>query len=900
MPLSVTCGCGHKFRANEQFAGKEGPCPACGQQVKLQGPAVPPFDVFLSYSSKDKTIADAAVAVLEQRGLRCWVAPRNIVAGKEWGESIIEGLESSALMVLVFSQHSNQSQQVIREVERAVAKGIPIIPFRIEDIPTSKAMEYFISCHHWLDAIDPPLEQHLLKLADMAGHLLGSAPPRTDADAGGLAGKLNAAARTLLGRDRRLQAFVAIAAVVVLAACVALFSAVFGGRDAVASSGLIAAKAQAEVVARQVQALDPGQGLADQIAAVERDHNAAAALFGDKQFAKAETAYAKLAEEGQRVLEIGKERTAAMAKRTAMETALAAAQAAHAEEFAQSDWDNARTHAGKAENLFASGDFASAIEHWNNAAAAYSAAAEAGKKSGLPRLKALALWTSMAAGNKWWFESLRPQPQSASEDPLGGFDPAPGFLPGVRIPGRTIGGGIPAEPVPDDWPPFKATVQQGTVFLDIQARDGLGVDPALIDRLIETQDPGLLDATATKVVDQLKARHGADVEMAYRLGTNVAKLRIMCDLGIVTARPFGGVAALKSPSRGDIIWSTDYVMHRATVTGAPQDLIDTVKEIRRLFDENSDGLYDGDHALTFVYPRMKQRYAAVYDKYFSSVEATTAMFAQAKPPANPPEFPSRSAEDTERMTRLENLGAWFLTDIDRFDRPPVSIVFGFEERGPLHTEPDPEPIMADILQFPMLWRLGLRPLPLQDEHLERLPTLAHLRELWIGSESITPAGMAHVARIPSLEELWLYDTQAPDDEIVPLAACKRLKQFGLSSPNLGDGAAEALSRIPTLEQLHLRETQITDEGVKHLAKLSRLKALDLNQTKVSDACVPHLAKLTGLEQLHLGTTGVGDQSVPELAKLKGLKVLDLSGTKVSKEGFDKLKQALKDCSISGN
>src|SRR5688572_3900350 len=150
MPLSVTCTCGHKFRVESEFRGKEGPCPACGQTTKLDGPKVTAFDVFISYSSKDKTIADAAVAVLEQRGLRCWVAPRNIMAGKEWGESIIEGIEQSGLMVLIFSQHSNQSQQVVREVERAVAKGIPIIPFRIEDIPASKAMEYFISCHHWL------------------------------------------------------------------------------------------------------------------------------------------------------------------------------------------------------------------------------------------------------------------------------------------------------------------------------------------------------------------------------------------------------------------------------------------------------------------------------------------------------------------------------------------------------------------------------------------------------------------------------------------------------------------------------------------------------------------------------------------------------------------------------
>ena len=48
--------------------------------------------VFISYSSKDKPVGDAACAVLEQRGFRCWIAPRDIVPGTEWGEAIIGGL----------------------------------------------------------------------------------------------------------------------------------------------------------------------------------------------------------------------------------------------------------------------------------------------------------------------------------------------------------------------------------------------------------------------------------------------------------------------------------------------------------------------------------------------------------------------------------------------------------------------------------------------------------------------------------------------------------------------------------------------------------------------------------------------------------------------------------------
>jgi hypothetical protein len=129
-------------------------------------------DVFISYSSKDKPVADAACATLESSGVRCWIAPRDVLAGDEYAASLVNGLSNSRLMVLVFSANSNRSPQVLREVERAVSKGLPILPLRIEDAPMSQAMEYYISSQHWLDALTPPLERHLARLCDSVKALL--------------------------------------------------------------------------------------------------------------------------------------------------------------------------------------------------------------------------------------------------------------------------------------------------------------------------------------------------------------------------------------------------------------------------------------------------------------------------------------------------------------------------------------------------------------------------------------------------------------------------------------------------------------------------------------------------------------------------------------------------------
>jgi uncharacterized protein (TIGR03067 family) len=132
----------------------------------------PTHEVFISYSSKDKKWADAACAVLERHRIRCWVAPRDITPGTEWGAAIISGMDASKIMVLIFSAHANESAQVRREVERAIGKGLIVLPFRVEDVKPAGAMEYALSNTHWLDGFTPPVERHLDFLARSVSSLL--------------------------------------------------------------------------------------------------------------------------------------------------------------------------------------------------------------------------------------------------------------------------------------------------------------------------------------------------------------------------------------------------------------------------------------------------------------------------------------------------------------------------------------------------------------------------------------------------------------------------------------------------------------------------------------------------------------------------------------------------------
>lgn len=138
-------------------------------------------DVFISYSQKDKLMADALCATLERQRIRCWMAPRDIVAGGLWENAIVDAISQAAVMVVIISGNANVSEHVINEVRVAVNRGVAILPFRIEEVVLCQRLEYYLGSRHWLDALTPPLERHLDQLATQVQGLLtnaGEAEPK--------------------------------------------------------------------------------------------------------------------------------------------------------------------------------------------------------------------------------------------------------------------------------------------------------------------------------------------------------------------------------------------------------------------------------------------------------------------------------------------------------------------------------------------------------------------------------------------------------------------------------------------------------------------------------------------------------------------------------------------------
>lgn len=131
-------------------------------------------EVFISYPSLDKTVADAVCHALEDHGIRCWVAHRDVIPGQEWAAAIVEAIAACRILVLVITEATKHSTHLAREVELAAAHAVVIVPFHVHDVRLTGSLQYFLESRHWLDAMTPPLEAHLQRLSDVVNRLLES------------------------------------------------------------------------------------------------------------------------------------------------------------------------------------------------------------------------------------------------------------------------------------------------------------------------------------------------------------------------------------------------------------------------------------------------------------------------------------------------------------------------------------------------------------------------------------------------------------------------------------------------------------------------------------------------------------------------------------------------------
>jgi TolB-like protein/Tfp pilus assembly protein PilF len=217
--------------------------------------------VFISYSSKDKAIADTICQRLESAGIPCWMAPRDIEFGSDWTEAIMRAITACRVFVLVFSENANVSGHVRREVAKAFSLGLRVIPFRIEDTLPQSSLSYFLETVHWLDAVAQPLEKCLDSLTERVKKLLANGD--SGANAKPIVLPPTAYPGLSMPAKRRgwiLEAGLAVAAAVIMTAAAWLYIA--GDRTAQQkpfSSGLLAEVSAKSVAVLPFESISPSK-----------------------------------------------------------------------------------------------------------------------------------------------------------------------------------------------------------------------------------------------------------------------------------------------------------------------------------------------------------------------------------------------------------------------------------------------------------------------------------------------------------------------------------------------------------------------------------------------------------------------------------------------------------------
>lgn len=134
-------------------------------------------DIFISYSSKQKSIADGVCHYLEENGFKCWMAPRDIPVGSDFGDLIEEAIKTSKVVVLVFSEAASISKWVKGEINVAFTEDKPILPFRIDETEIKGGFRVMLNQMHWIDAF-PHYADRLPDLLNSVCGFLGRQPQK--------------------------------------------------------------------------------------------------------------------------------------------------------------------------------------------------------------------------------------------------------------------------------------------------------------------------------------------------------------------------------------------------------------------------------------------------------------------------------------------------------------------------------------------------------------------------------------------------------------------------------------------------------------------------------------------------------------------------------------------------
>ena len=112
---------------------------------------------------------------MEAHKISSWMAPDDIPIGQTWEEVIVEAISTSSAFLLLWSDKSQNSAQVKRELSLAASHGKLILPLRLDQVIPKGVFAYYLTNTHWHEIDCNHIEQCSLFIIE---NLLGALDPK--------------------------------------------------------------------------------------------------------------------------------------------------------------------------------------------------------------------------------------------------------------------------------------------------------------------------------------------------------------------------------------------------------------------------------------------------------------------------------------------------------------------------------------------------------------------------------------------------------------------------------------------------------------------------------------------------------------------------------------------------
>lgn len=130
------------------------PPASVGKEKDRPGVEARPFDVFVSYNSRDRTQVLEVAEGLRERGLRVWIDQWEMVPGRTWQDALEETIAtvaSAAIMIGPDGMGSWEEPEMRACLDQSVNRDMPLLPVLLPGTPTKPKLSLFLSGFTWVD-----------------------------------------------------------------------------------------------------------------------------------------------------------------------------------------------------------------------------------------------------------------------------------------------------------------------------------------------------------------------------------------------------------------------------------------------------------------------------------------------------------------------------------------------------------------------------------------------------------------------------------------------------------------------------------------------------------------------------------------------------------------------------